>query len=70
MEQEKIAYSDGVPLARTIDEVSQFIKCGRTTIYAEIREGNLKARKLRGRTLILEEDLRQWLASLPALEVA
>jgi excisionase family DNA binding protein len=48
----------------------QRVKCGRPKIFAEIKAGNLKARKLGRRTLILDSDVREWLASLPIREVA
>ena len=49
----------------TIDELSKRRKIGRTTIYAEINDGRLIARKIRGRTVITDEDEAAWLASLP-----
>ena len=43
----------------------------RGKIFKDIREGKLKARKSGSRTLILADDLRAYLASLPKLrEVA
>jgi excisionase family DNA binding protein len=53
------------PLAHTIDDTAQQTKCGRTTIYAAIKSGALKARKIGRRTIILDEDLHGWLTSLP-----
>ena len=38
---------------------------GRTKLYEAIADGRLKARKLGKRTLILRDDLRQFLAALP-----
>jgi excisionase family DNA binding protein len=38
---------------------------GRTKIYEAIAEGSLKARKYGKRTLILRDDLRQFLSRLP-----
>jgi hypothetical protein len=38
---------------------------GRTTVYGEIKEGRLIARKVRGRTIITAEDAHAWRASLP-----
>ena len=58
------------PLAHTIDDITLSAKCGRTTIYAAIKSGGLRARKIGRRTIILDEDLRSWLASLPMREVA
>jgi excisionase family DNA binding protein len=53
------------PFARTIEDTAQHVKCGRTTIYAAIKSGALKARKIGRHTIILDQDLREWLASLP-----
>jgi excisionase family DNA binding protein len=38
---------------------------GRTKLYQAIADGSLKARKLGKRTLILRDDLYQFLAALP-----
>jgi len=57
-------------LAHTIETASRTSTCGRTSIYATIKANNLKARKIGRRTIILDEDLRRWLASLPMREVA
>lgn len=38
---------------------------GRTKIYQAITEGSLKARKCGKRTLVLRDDLRDFLVSLP-----
>jgi len=51
--------------AHTIEDTALNAKCGRTTIYAAIKSGALKARKIGRRTIILDEDLRRWLVSLP-----
>jgi excisionase family DNA binding protein len=58
------------PLAHSVEEAATRANCGRTTIYAAIKSGALKARKIGRRTIILNEDLRAWLASLPMREVA
>ena len=38
---------------------------GRSKLYEAIADGRLKARKLGKRTLILQDDLRQFLVDLP-----
>jgi excisionase family DNA binding protein len=38
---------------------------GRTKIYQAISDGSLKARKCGKRTLVLRQDLREFLAALP-----
>jgi excisionase family DNA binding protein len=57
-------------LAHSIEDAARITSCGRTSIYAAIKEGALKARKFGRRTVILDEDLRDWLASLPVREAA
>jgi excisionase family DNA binding protein len=54
---EKIAFSP--------EEAAERISVGRTFIFGEIKNGNLPAVKAGGRTLITDEALRNWLASLP-----
>jgi excisionase family DNA binding protein len=39
---------------------------GRTKLYQAISDGNLKARKCGKRTLVLRDDLRDFLAELPS----
>jgi excisionase family DNA binding protein len=50
----------------SISEASAVAGIGRTKIYQAISDGNLKARKCGKRTIVLREELRQFLASLPA----
>ncbi len=54
-------------LAYTIKEVCELTSLGRTTIYEHIGRGELLARKVNGRTLVLAQDLTQFLESLPPL---
>lgn len=58
------------PLAHTIEDAARITTCGRTSIYQAIKDGALKARKFGRRTLILDTDLRAWLAALPEREAA
>jgi excisionase family DNA binding protein len=58
------------PLAHSVEEAATRANCGRTTVYAAIKSRALTARKIGRRTIILDEDLRGWLASLPVREVA
>jgi excisionase family DNA binding protein len=53
------------PWAMSVEEAARILGVGRTSVYAAIASGALKARKLGSRTLILEEDARSFLASLP-----
>jgi len=51
--------------ALTISEVCSACGVGRTKIFESIADGSLKARKFGKRTLILPDDLREFLAALP-----
>jgi excisionase family DNA binding protein len=55
-------------LAYSVPEVCEIANAGRTSIYEAINTGALRAVKRGRRTLILEEDLRQWLQSLPQIK--
>ncbi len=61
---------NATPLAHTVEGASRHATCGRTSLYAAIKSGHLKARKIGRRTIVLDEDLRRWLASLPTRTVA
>ena len=50
----------------SISEACAFAGIGRTKIYQAITDGSLKARKCGKRTLILRDELRHFLASLPS----
>lgn len=52
-------------LAYTIPEACALARAGRTVVYEAIQQGELKARKRGRRTLILAEDLRDWVAKMP-----
>jgi excisionase family DNA binding protein len=51
--------------AHSIAETCALTGLGRDTVYTAIRDGHLVARKLGRRTLITDDDLRQFLAELP-----
>jgi excisionase family DNA binding protein len=57
-------------IAYSVAEVCKEINIGRTSVYAAIRAGELMARKVRRRTLILHDDLVAFLKSLPALDTS
>jgi excisionase family DNA binding protein len=52
-------------ISYSIKQLGQITGIGRTTIYAAIRDGHLKARKIRRRTVILHSDLLAFLNALP-----
>jgi len=56
------------PLAYSIAEACAAARAGRTSIYEAIRSGVLPAKKRGRRTIILANDLRRYLESLPAVE--
>ena len=56
-----------VPLAYSLSDVPRIASLSRPTIFRAIRAGNLRAVKFGRRTLILEQDLRKFLAALPAV---
>jgi excisionase family DNA binding protein len=47
------------------DEVGHRNGLGRTTVFAEIKAGRLRAKKVGKRTIITDEDEKAWLESLP-----
>jgi hypothetical protein len=53
-------------LAYTIAALCQASGIGRTKIYDDLKAGRLHARKHGKRTLILADEARRWLESLPA----
>ncbi|MHC4053397.1 helix-turn-helix domain-containing protein [Bradyrhizobium sp. 25ACV] len=50
----------------SISEACAMAGIGRTKVYEAIASGHLKARKCGTRTLILRDDLRRFLNSLPS----
>lgn len=49
----------------SIVQTARFLGIGRSTLYNLIKDGRLPVRKLGKRTLILRDDLDQFVASLP-----
>jgi len=53
--------------AMSIEQFCQRYDIGRTSAYAEIREGRLRARKCGRRTIIADDDADNWLQRLPVM---
>jgi len=56
-------------LAHSVPEACSMTHTGRTSLYEAIRSGALRAVKRGRRTLILADDLRRWVETLPSVEV-
>ena len=57
------------PKAFSIREISKpNSPFSRSSIYEEIKDGRLRARKFGRRTVVLEQDYREWLETLPAFK--
>jgi excisionase family DNA binding protein len=54
--------------ASSISEVCAATAIGRTKIYEAIDDGSLKARKFGKRTIVLRNELRDFLTSLPGAD--
>jgi excisionase family DNA binding protein len=50
----------------SIKEAASVSGLGRTTLYAAVRQRELRVVKRGARTIVLDRDLRRWLEGLPA----
>lgn len=56
---------EALPASRSVPEIATAHGIGIATVWRAIARGELKARKLGRRTLVLIEDERSWLNCLP-----
>jgi excisionase family DNA binding protein len=56
------------PEGLSLPQACKVAGLGRTTVYQAIAEGQLVARKVGKRTIILRQDLHRFLAALPVLK--
>jgi excisionase family DNA binding protein len=56
-------------IAYSPEEASKLVSTGRTKIFQEIKDGRLKARKIGRKTIILDDDLREYARNLPEREI-
>ncbi len=54
--------------AYSIEDVIRIARISRTKLYSEINNGKLKVRKLGSRSLVLHDELYNWLHNLPRAE--
>jgi hypothetical protein len=57
------------PRAQSIDQFCRCYGVGRTMVYAQIKMGQLRARKIGKRTIITHDDAEDWLRNLPRVGV-
>ena len=62
----QIATGSARPIV-SISEACAIAGIGRTSLYKAIRAGALRAIKIGRRTLLLQDDIRQWLEGMPAV---
>jgi len=53
--------SDELPSVYTVSEVAKILKVSEKTVYREVKEGNLKAVKVRGSIRVSESYLKDYM---------
>lgn len=54
------------PLSISVEQAAEFTSLGVRTIWRKIASGEIRAKKVGGRTIILYRDLEEFLDSLPS----
>jgi excisionase family DNA binding protein len=60
----------GAKLAYTVDEAGPAIGVSRSTVFEMIRDGEVVAKKVRGRTIIPREELQRIIDEAPSSRAA
>nr|WP_314431445.1 helix-turn-helix domain-containing protein [uncultured Brevundimonas sp.] len=60
----------GSKLAYTVDEAAQALGVGVTTMWTMLREGEVVAKKVRGRTVVPRDELLRVIEEAPAARAA
>ena len=58
--------SNATPRAQSVPDAAKSIGIGKSTAWMLVKEGAIRVVRLRGRTLVLKEDLDAFLKSLPS----
>jgi hypothetical protein len=51
--------------AMTVSEFCKWASVGRTKLYAEVKAGRIKLRKIGSKSVVIRSDGEEWLRSLP-----
>ncbi|MFC4270594.1 hypothetical protein GQF03_02585 [Sneathiella chungangensis] len=70
LEKETEETSGGFRPALSIPDTARAIGSSVPTVYREIAAGNLKAKKLRGRSIVLPAEIDRYLNALPNMSAA